>query len=211
MSLKSILGKIQKELKLKEKAKEEIYRTMRKATRLSKQSILYVHQERFKDAEKLLKEAQQLLGQLDETTKLHPDLFFTGLVDAAFQEYTEAHLLLRLIKGEKLASPADLRVPVVSYVLGLSDVIGELRREVLDALRKDKIKEAEKYLRLMDEIYSELIAMDDAYLLVPGLRRKCDTARHVIEATRGDVVVEVRKEALEQSIRKLEKLVKSKR
>ena len=211
MSLKSILGSIQKELGLKESVKEEIHKTMRKATRLSKQSILFVHQGRFKEAERLLKEARTLFEQLDETTRQHPDLFFMGLVDAAFQEYTEAHLLFGLIKGEKLATPKDLGVPIISYVLGLSDVIGELRREVLDKLRRGETKKAESYLQLMDEIYSELIAMDDAYLLVPGLRRKCDTARHVIEATRGDVVVEVRKDSLERSIKKLERMVKGKR
>jgi predicted translin family RNA/ssDNA-binding protein len=46
--------------------------------------------------------------------------------------------------------------------------------------------------------------MDDAYMLVKGLRRKCDIARRIIEATRGDVTIEVRRSSLETSIKRLE-------
>jgi translin len=208
MALKIVLYDIQKTLELKEEVREEIHKIMRKATRLSKQSILYIHQKKFSDAENLLKETKQLFQQLQKLVKKHPDLMYMGLVDAAFQEYAEAHLLMRLIKKEKIATPKELDIPAVSYVLGLSDVIGELRREVLDMLRGGNIKKAEDYLELMDTIYDELIAMDNGYLLIPGLRRKCDTARRVIEATRGDVIVEIRKNSLERSIKKLEKLVK---
>ena len=60
----------------------------------------------------------------------------------------------------------------------------------------------------MDEIYSELMAMDEAYMLVPGLRRKCDVARKIIEATRGDVTQEIRRSMLEKYLKRFEKLAK---
>ena len=59
----------------------------------------------------------------------------------------------------------------------------------------------------MERIYVEITAMDDAYLLVPGLRRKCDIARGVIETTRGDVTMEARRSSLECSIEELKKLI----
>ena len=65
-------------------------------------------------------------------------------------------------------------------------------------------------MEVMEEIFDELIAMDDAYMLVPGLRRKCDVARHVIETTRGEITIEARRASLERSIRKLEKVMTKK-
>ena len=207
MSLKPILDEIQKELSKREQIREEIQKDMRRATRLSKQAILFTHQERFEDATSLLEEAKGLFFKLREESKNHPDLFHSGLVSAAFEEYAEAHTLLTLVEEDRFVDPEKLSIPVTSYVLGLGDVVGELRRRALDSIRKGKIEAAEKCLETMEHIYSDLTAMDDAYLLVSGLRRKCDVARHLIEITRGDVTIEARRSALERSILKLEETV----
>ena len=184
---------------------------MRRATRLSKQAILFMHQERFDKARELLKEASELLAKLDEVSKDYPELVYTGLVNAAFEEYVEAHALLTLIKEERFINPEELGIPSVSYLLGLSDVIGELRRRTLDSLRREDVETAEYCMQKMEQIYVELTAMDDAYLLVPGLRRKCDVARRVIEATRGDLAIEARRSSLERSIKELERTIGRKR
>ena len=207
MSLKSLLEKIQEELRSKEEVREEVQGDMRRATRLSKQAILLTHQERFDDAKKLLTEADQLFTKLHEVSEVHPDLVYTGLVDVAFQEYAEAHTLLKLIEENRFIDPGEIKVPAISYVLGLSDVIGELRRRALDSLRKGEIEMAEGCLQMMEQIYVELMSMDDAYLLVPGLRRKCDIARRIIEITRGDVTIEARGSSLESSIKRLERIL----
>ena len=208
MSLKDLLGKIQDELRKRETAHEEVQRDMRRATRLSKQAILFTHQERFKDAKKLLKEADGLFAKLHSVAKTYPDMFYSGLVDAAFQEYAEAQTLLSLVEKNRFLSPEEINVNSVAFVLGLADVIGELRRRALDSLRKEEVKTAEACLHLMEEIYVELMSMDEAYMLVPGLRRKSDVARHVIESTRGDITIEARRSSLEQCMKSLEKIVK---
>jgi translin len=210
VSLKKLLEKVRLELKQKEEVKEEIQKNMRTATRLSKQAILYIHQARLTEAKKLMKETSQLFTNLNKLSENHPDLFYSGLVDAAFQEYAEAQILLGVVEKEQFVSPGSLGVPSIDYVLGLSDVIGELRRRALDMLRKGNVKMAEKCLKIMEQIYSELMAMDDAYMLVPGLRRKSDVARHVIEATRGDITIEWRRNSLKHSIRRLEKMMTKK-
>ena len=75
-----------------------------------------------------------------------------------------------------------------------------------DYLNSFRLRNKEKInVDQMDESYIELMAMDEAYMLVPGLRRKCDVARRIIETTRGDVTQEVRREALENRLKKLEK------
>jgi len=211
MSLKSNLKKIQEELSKREGVREEVQRDMRRATRLSKQAILFTHQERFKDAKDSFKDADKLFSKLREVSKVYPDLFYSGLVNAAFEEYAEAHTLLTLIEENRFIDPEELGVPTISYVLGLGDVVGELRRRALDSIRKGKVEAAELCLERMEQIYSELTAMDDAYLLISGLRRKCDVARHLIEITRGDVTIEARRSALEQSILNLEETIGKKK
>jgi len=102
-------------------------------------------------------------------------------------------------------------VPAVDYVLGLADAIGEYRRLTLDALRVGDVAKGEKCLELMDEVYVELMGMDEAYMLVPGLRRKCDVARKIIEITRGDITQEVRRKALEDYLKRFEQAQVEKR
>lgn len=206
MALKSFIGKIQRELKKKEEAKEKVQRDMRRATRLSKQAILFVHQKKFKDARKLLKEADKLFMELHKVGEVHSDLIYTGIVDAAMQEYAEAQTLLHLVEKNRFIAPEKLNVSAVAYVLGLADVIGELRRQALDSLRAGDVKGAEHCLQVMEQIYMELISMNEAYMLVHGLRRKCDVARRLIEVTRGEITIEARRDSLVQSIRKLEKI-----
>jgi len=211
MSLKSILDKVQKELVKKEKVHEEVQADMRRATRLSKQAILFIHQNRFDEAKKLLREVTDLLSELKKVSRKHPDLIYAGVVDAAFQEYAEAQVFLSLVLEDKFVGPEEIGVPMISYVLGVADVVGELRRRVLDSLRNSDGDTAEKCLQTMEQIYAELTVMDDAYLLFPGLRRKCDVARNLIETTRGEVAIETRRKSLETAIRKLEKTIERKR
>jgi translin len=207
MSLKAILEKIQEELSARETVREDVRRDMRKATRLSKQAIQVTHQERFDDAKTMLKEAKSLFAKLQETAKNYPYLLYSGSVGAAFEEHAEAHILLTLIQEDRFVTPKEVDVPLTPYVLSLGDVIGELRRRTLDLIRRGNVEEAEKCLERMEHIYSELTALDDAYIIVKGLRRKGDVARRLIEITRGDITSEGRRSALERSISKLEKRI----
>ena len=211
MSLKEILEKIQEELSEREQVREDVQKDMRKATRLSKQAIQVTHQERFDDAKAMLEEAKRLFVKLHETAKDYPYLLYSGSVGAAFEEHAEAHILLTLIQEDRFVTPKEIDVPVTPYVLSLGDVIGELRRRALDLIRRGNVEAAEKTLERMEHIYSELTALDDAYIIIKGLRRKGDIARRLIEITRGDITIEVRRSALERSISKLEKTIDKER
>ena len=191
--------------------REEVHKDMRKATRLSKQAIQVTHQDRFDEAEAMLKEAKELFIKLRETGKDYPYLYYSGSVGAAFEENAEAHILLTLVREGRYPSPKEIGVPVTPYVLSLGDVIGELRRRALDLIRKGNVEGSEKCLEWMEHIYTELTALDDAYIIINGLRRKGDVARRLIEITRGDITIEVRRTALERSISRFEnKLEKEK-
>lgn len=211
MSIKIILEKIRKELTEKNKIREDAQKNMRKATRLSKQAIQLIHQRKLKGAKKLLEASSEIISKLNDASTSYPRIIYSGLFNAALQEYSEANILLRLIEEQRFVTPEEINVPSVDYVLGLADVIGEHRRLALDALREGDLKKGEVCLQTMDEIYTELMGMDEAYMLVPGLRRKCDVDRRIIEATRGDITQEVRRSALEKSLRRVEKRIKEKK
>ena len=203
----AILKEIRKELKEKEKVRENAQNNMRRATSFSKQSILLIHQKRTKEARKLINTAKELISKLDEASTTYPEIIYTGMFSAARQEYAEANIFLNLVEEGKVVTPEEIGVPSIDYVLGLADVIGEYRRLALDALREGDVKKGDECLRIMDGIYVELMAMDEAYMLVSGLRRKCDVARKIIEITRGDTTQETRRNLLEQHLKRFERRV----
>jgi translin len=199
------LKEVKEELIQKEEVRENAQKNMRKATSLSKQAILLMHQKKFDKAGKSIENAKEIISKLHISAREYPDMIYSGMFSAALQEYAEANIFQGLIKETRFVTPNEINVPGLEYVLGLADVIGEYRRLVLDALREGDAKKGEEGLEIMDESYIELMAIDEAYMLVPGLRRKCDMARRIIETTRGDVTQEVRRKALENRLKQLEK------
>jgi translin len=210
-ALKSILKEVKEELTQKDKVREDAQQSMRKATSLSKQAILLMHQKKYGEAGKQIENAKVLLSKLQGSAREYPDIIYSGMFSAALQEYSEANILIGLIQEERFVTPKDINVPAVDYVLGLADVIGEYRRLALDALREGDAEKGEECLKTMDEVYIELMAMDEAYMLVPGLRRKCDVARRIIETTRGDITQEVRRKSLENYLKQFEQAQRKKR
>jgi translin len=206
--LRKILDETKKELMFKDKVRDVTYRELRKATSLSKQAILLIHQKRLKEARKSIAKARRIISKVNKASASHPSIVYSGSYSAALQEYSEANIFLKLVEESKFITPKEIDAPSEDYVLGLADVIGECRRAALDALREGDTQRGEQYLKMMDQIYIELMALDETYMLVQGLRRKCDVARKIIEITRGDVTQEIRRNELEKHLREFEKHAK---
>lgn len=203
-SLENIIQQIKDDLMAKNKVREENHESMRKATSNSKQAILLLHQKRLEDSTKMVASAKEIISNLQKMAEEGSGNIYGGMFSAALQEYSEAYILLTLIKEGRFVTPAEINVPAVDYVLGLADVIGEFRRLALDNLRDDEVEKGVQCLEVMDRIFINLLALDEAYMLVSGLRHKCDIARRIIESTRGDITLEVRRKSLEDLLRKFE-------
>jgi translin len=203
-ALETVLKKIKNDLMQKNEVREQAHESMRKATSLSKQAILLIHQKKYVDAEKLIESAKEKIVNLHNLAKQYPEIVYGGMFSAALQEYSEARIFLTLIEETRFITPAEINVSSVDYVLGLADVIGEYRRLALDNLREGEAKKGEECLEIMDQVFIQLLALDEAYMLVPGLRHKSDAARRIIEATRGDVTIEIRRKSLENYLKKFE-------
>jgi len=202
--LESVLQEVKKELMQKNKIREETHESMRKATSLSKQAILLIHQKRYVEAEKLIAEAKEKISTLQTLSDDCPEVIYGGMFSAALQEYSEARIFLILVKESRFVTPAEISVPSIDYVLGLADVVGEYRRLALDNLREGEVKKGEECLEIMDQVFIQLLGLDEAYMLVPGLRHKSDIARRIIETTRGDVTFEIRRKSLEDYLKMFE-------
>jgi len=203
-SLEKVIQEVKNELMEKNKIREETHEDMRKATSLSKQAILLIHQKKYDEAEKMVVEAKEKILSLQKVANDCPEIIYGGMFSAALQEYSEAKILFTLVKQARFVTPAEINVPSVDYVLGLADVIGEYRRLALDNLREGKVEKGEECLKIMDQVFIQLLALDEAYMLVPGLRHKSDIARRIIEATRGDITLEVRRKSLEDELKKFQ-------
>ncbi len=206
-TLRNVLKETKRELEKKEEARESSQKSMRRATSLSKHAIFMIHQKKVPEARRLIEDAKKIILELYKVSESYPEIIYCGLFSAALQEYSEANIFLGLVEKSEIVTPKEINVSSVDYILGLADVIGEYRRRALDALRVGNTKKGEECLQTMDEIYIELMAMDEAYMMVSGLRRKCDVARKIIEATRGDITQEIGRNALEKRLKSLEKLI----
>lgn len=203
-SLETVIQEVKNELTQKNKIREETHESMRKATSLSKQAILLIHQKKYGDAEKFVENAKEKISSLQDLAKDYPEIVYGGMFSAALQEYSEARIFLTLVKESRFVKPAEINVPSVDYVLGLADVIGEYRRLALDNIREGEVRKGEECLEIMDQVFIQLLALDEAYMLVPGLRHKSDIARRIIEITRGDITLEIRRKSLEDHLKQFE-------
>jgi translin len=176
----------------------------RTLTRHCANAIRAIHRDEHPLARQHLDEARQLVQSLQANLKDLPELFYAGYTQDALKEYAEAALVYALIDNDDFPSPEDLLLEPATYLQGLAEAVGELRRRCLDMLLKDKPSEAERLMGEMDDIYAILVTMDYPDAITGGLRRLTDVARGIIERTRGDLTLSLRQERLENSIRVLE-------
>ena len=125
-----------------------------------------------------------------------PDLYYAGYTQDAIKEFAEASITCALIENRPLPMPDELGLENATYLNGLAEVTGELRRRCLDILRQGYSDEAERLLACMDEIYAMLVTLDYPDAVTNGLRRQTDLVRGIVERTRGDLTLSLREQHL---------------
>jgi translin len=203
--LDAVVDQIRQHLTAKSAAREIGLARSREAIRSSANAIRAIHREEFATGERLVGEAAAALQAAVEALRAHPDVLHGGFVHDAAKEYAEARLFLALSRGDPLPDPAQLGVDPTSYLHGLAETIGELRRHLLDYLRRGQVERCEPLLEAMDEIYTQLVTIDFPDAMTAGLRRSTDAARGILEKTRGDLTVAIRQRDLESRLDSLER------
>jgi translin len=198
--LESIAEQIRVTFEARTASRDQALAQARQLTRACSLAIRAVHRDETDVMDGHLSEARQLADRLKNDLAKYPDLFYSGYTQDALKEFVEANVTCALIRNQPLLTPEELGVAGFTYLNGLAEVVGELRRRTLDILRHGYSQEAERLLGIMDEIYSVLVTMDYPDAITNGLRRQTDLARSIIEKTRGDITFSLRGEHLEQAI-----------
>jgi len=203
--LEKIAEQIRQDFEIRNSTRDAALKQARQLTRSCSLAIRAVHRSEFDTMETCLAEAQSLADELRDGLKGHPELYYTGYAQDALKEFVEANITCASIQNQALHTPEELGVENATYLNGLAEVVGELRRRILDILRSGYSQEAERLLSHMDDIYSVLVTMDYPDAITNGLRRQTDTVRNLVEKTRGDVTFSLRGEDLTQAISTLSK------
>ena len=202
-NLDSIADQIRLSFSAKDAAREKALPLCRKAIRHCSQAIRAVHRQEFDQAKQLLQSAHNLLDEAEQANTACSELINTGFFKDAQKEFAEGSITLALVTGKQPPDPDELGVDSAAYLNGLGEAVGELRRYLLDSMRRGDLSRGEELLSAMDDIYNILVTMDFPDAITGGLRRTTDMVRGVLEKTRSDLTLVMRQKDLENRLDKV--------
>jgi translin len=202
------------ELDTLDSVREKLIRLSRDIIRSSGWAIVEVHKGNLPKAREYLTVCEGKTRELIELARKHPQLLYTGLVNNAVSEYVEAKLFVTLITEGRLPSLQELSetgIPLVPYLQGLGDLVGELKRLSLELVRQGRYDISWLLLDLAETIYLELQALDYPDAILPGIRRKADIARRIVDDLKGMLIDLSKREKLARLLQEnIEKLSNTK-
>ena len=200
--LEAIAAEIRSYFTAEDEAREKALRLCRQIIRNSANAIRAVHRQEQDKARQILDSTFKLVQEINDSLSDHPGLLYSGFVHDAKKEFAEGSITFALIARGKLPKPETVGVDYAAYLNGLGEAVGELRRYVLDSMRRDDFSRCEELLNAMDDVYGTLMTMDFTEIITHGLRRTTDAIRGIIERTRGDVTMALRQKELEAKLGK---------
>jgi translin len=196
-NLEEIIDGMEARLDEKDAVRELALKSSRTIARLAGDVVRRIHLG--EDVRDLLREVRDRNGELSSALRDHLDVYYAGYIENAHQELSEASILQSIVKKRPLPSPDDLEVTDKAYLMGMGDVVGELRRLTLDALKMGDTDAANEHLQRMEDIFMVLMRFDFPSGLL-AIRRKQDIARRLLERTRGEVAVASYGKSLEEKM-----------
>jgi translin len=199
--IQSSLEEIDKSLKDVQDRREKLIKGTRDVVMLCSKSIVAMHHGELEDAKSKMDQAKTMLEEFRKYAR--QDLY--RYITVAEQELVEAYALKSVMDNKPMPSMRVLEVTGESYLTGLLDCVGEIKRLIYDRMRSGKGKDAEKLFATMEEIYNAIYAFAVYDNIVSGLRKKLDVARMLIEDIRATVTEESRRKALIEAVDNFEK------
>ena len=195
--------KINKKFKDIEERRNAIIKGTRDATILCSKAIVSMHGHKKNESIENIEKAKKLLQQFKEMGK--DDL--QKYLYVAQQEFVEAYCLFSIIENSVIPSMKSLEVSDISYVMGLLDCIGEIKRMIIDKIRLEGTSDINTLFELMDKIYGIIYPLAVYDNLMPGLRRKLDVSRILIENVRAILTEENRRTIMIEKMHEFEKKI----
>ena len=197
-NIKSSLPLISKNLEKTNSKREFLIKNNRETVILCSQAIISIHKNDLKTAKKKIAKAKSELTKLKQKTSGT----LVRYIITPEQEFVEAASLLAVIEGKEIPSVKSLNVSDESYILGLLDCIGELKRQVIDKIRVGDSKRATQLFDVMENLYLLLYPFASYDKIVKETRRKLDVNRMLVEETRSVLTEEIRRQELIKAINK---------
>jgi translin len=192
---------VQRSFEAKMAGREKALPAARRSIRASANAIRAVHRGDFDQAHVLMDESREAIEAGRRAVRQdHPDVYFAGFLQDAQKEYAEARLTEALVTGGPLPTPEGLGLEMAPYLNGMAESIGEGRRAVLDLLRRGEVAWSERILKVMEEMYHLLVAVDFPDAITGNLRRSTDVARSLLERTRGDLTITAIQQSLQETL-----------
>ncbi|MGD1836006.1 MAG: RNA-binding protein [Nitrososphaeraceae archaeon] len=198
-NIKLSLNSINDELIKIENKREKLIKESRKIIILCNQCIVSLHRNKLEESEIKLKDANNLLQSLKEN--ISPDL--KKYLYTPEQEIVEATVLNCIVRGIAIPRIDEIGVSSNSYLTGLLDAVGEIKRMIFDQTRIGNSKKAEDLFVTIQDIYNEIYPFAVFDNIVSGLRRKLDVSKILIENSRELITEESRRSNLISYIEKL--------
>ncbi len=204
--LNGIVDDIRTAMTTRSSARDDAIGRSRELIRHCAEAIRAVHRQEWAKADEKLALIREQANALEQVVANYPDLYNAGYTQDALKEVSEAFITYAIIRDETLPSPQDLNVRNNTYLLGLAEAATELRRFILDIMRRQErhSDEAERLLDWMDAIYDQLVTVDFPDAITNGLRRQTDIVRGVLERTRGDLTNSLRQQRLQDALQQFE-------
>ena len=197
-NVKSSLPLISKNLEKTNSKREFLIKNNRETVILCSQAIISIHKNDLNTAKKKIAKAKSELTKLKQKT----DGNLVRYIITPEQEFVEAASLLAVIESKEIPSVKSLNVSDESYILGLLDCIGELKRQVIDKIRVGDSKRATQLFDVMENLYLLLYPFASYDKIVKETRRKLDVNRMLVEETRSVLTEEIRRQELIKAINK---------
>jgi translin len=201
-NLDAIVDQIRDQLDARSTVRDQAIRGSRDLIRYCANSIRAMHRGEFPEARRLLDTARQAAVQIVDSVRPHPDVYYAGYTQDALKEFVEASAVYAMLHNQEIPAPEELGVEVdhPAYLNGLAEAASELRRAILDTIRKGDLDRGERLLRDMEEVYAAMTTIDFPSAVTGGLRRTTDSLRAVLERTRGDLTVTAQQEKLRRAL-----------
>lgn len=203
-SLDTIAERVREVFSAKDRQREKVLPLCREVIRYASTTIRTLHRHEFESAAGLLATARKLLVEAETAANEFTELKHTGFFRDAQKEFAEAATTLALVTAAPLPTPDELGVEPAAYLNGLGETVGELRRYLLDSIRREDLSRVEEFLAAMDDIYNILVTMDYPDAITGGLRRTTDMVRGILERTRSDLTLIMQQSRLETKLRLFE-------
>jgi len=194
---------INKKFKDIEERRNAIIKGTRDATILCSKAIVSMHSHKKNESIEYIEKSKKLLKQFKELGKddLQKYLYI------AEQEFVEAYCLFSIAENSAIPGKRSLDVSDISYVMGLLDCIGEIKRMIIDKIRSEGTSNVTALFELMDKIYGTIYPLAVYDNLMPGLRKKLDVSRILIENVRAIITEEKRRTIMIEKIEEFEKKI----